>query len=86
MGSPEDFNHPHGRTTGGTHEGVAVRFVGGGFLGGSFGRPSLLQEERTKLLRGEGALGVGEQAEVPHAVKARGQDMEHKAPDELVWG
>ena len=83
--SPEDFNHHHRRTAGGTHVGVAVCFSGIGLLGGNFGWLGLLKEERTNLLHSEGALVVGEQTEVADTVEAGGQDMEKKAPDELVW-
>jgi len=83
--SPEDFDHHHRRTAGGTHEGVAVCFSGIGLLGGNFGWLGLLKEECTNLLHREGTLVVGKQTEVPDAVKARGKDMEKKAPDELVW-
>jgi len=45
---------------------------------------SVVKEEGTDLLHGTGALVVGEQTEVPDAVEARWEDMDEKAPDELL--
>ena len=53
-------------------------------LGCRLGVVSVVQEERTDLLHSVGASVVGEETEVPDAVEACGEDMEEKAPDELI--